>query len=320
MYLSKCIDSILSQSYSNFELLLIDDGSTDKSGQICDEYAKTDSRIRVFHQTNKGVGFARNVGLDNAKGEFIHFVDPDDFVLQGAYLYLEEICKRYSPDVICFNNVKDATYSQSSIKNDGKFYNSIHDYMRNEHMRILLWIKIFKKKFIETNNVRFEPLFYSQDTVFCFNLFRFNGTLYHTTSTLYSYTTNPNSTVQVRRIEHVKKTINSMVMVNMYLKEYSKSYLDCPPIKHDFAYKYIILFNRILCTPYSYKELKTLFSQCKKIGISHFGFKGELKIYDHLYHHPLFYYLLQGIIRKVYFLRHKNSNINADFIEELLTK
>ena len=79
-YLHRCINSVLSQSYTDFELLLIDDGSTDKSGKICDEYAREDDRVRVFHKENGGVSSARNLGLDNAKGEWVSFVDADDRV------------------------------------------------------------------------------------------------------------------------------------------------------------------------------------------------------------------------------------------------
>jgi glycosyltransferase involved in cell wall biosynthesis len=79
-YLDQCIQSILSQTYTDFELLLIDDGSTDSSGAICDRYAEQDSRVRVFHKPNGGVSSARNLGLDNAKGEWVTFCDSDDWV------------------------------------------------------------------------------------------------------------------------------------------------------------------------------------------------------------------------------------------------
>lgn len=79
-YIDRCIKSILNQTFSDFELLLINDGSTDTSGEICDEYAKKDNRVRVFHEKNKGVSSARNLGLDNSKGEWITFCDSDDWV------------------------------------------------------------------------------------------------------------------------------------------------------------------------------------------------------------------------------------------------
>lgn len=79
-YLHRCIDSILSQTFTDFELLLINDGSKDESGKICDEYAGKDVRVRVFHKKNGGVSSARNMGLDNAKGEWVTFCDADDYV------------------------------------------------------------------------------------------------------------------------------------------------------------------------------------------------------------------------------------------------
>lgn len=96
-YLHRCIDSILAQTFTDFELLLIDDGSKDGSGKICDEYAAKDSRVRVFHKENGGVSSARNVGLDNAQGEWIAFVDSDDWVKDK---YLEAFISK------CDNNTQ----------------------------------------------------------------------------------------------------------------------------------------------------------------------------------------------------------------------
>ena len=83
-YLARCVDSILAQTYTDFELILVDDGSPDNCGIICDEYAKKDSRVRVIHQQNGGLSAARNAGLEAAKGSFITFIDSDDFIDQHA--------------------------------------------------------------------------------------------------------------------------------------------------------------------------------------------------------------------------------------------
>ena len=85
-YLPQCIESILAQTFTDFELLLIDDGSPDRSGEICDEYVRKDHRIRVFHQQNRGVSAARNLGLEQAVGEYIAFVDSDDYVLPDYWI------------------------------------------------------------------------------------------------------------------------------------------------------------------------------------------------------------------------------------------
>ena len=92
-YLHRCVDSILAQTFTDFELLLIDDGSTDSSGAICDESAQKDSRVRVFHKENGGVSSARNLGLDKAKGKWVTFVDSDDWIKESFLnkLYINEI-------------------------------------------------------------------------------------------------------------------------------------------------------------------------------------------------------------------------------------
>ena len=79
-WLNKCIDSILVQSYKNFEIILVNDGSTDKSGDICDKYSKEDNRIKVFHNKNKGLSYSRNFGVKNSNGKYVMFVDSDDFI------------------------------------------------------------------------------------------------------------------------------------------------------------------------------------------------------------------------------------------------
>ena len=79
-YLPKCIDSIMSQSFTNIEILLVDDGSPDNCGRICDDYALRDSRVRVFHKTNGGVSSARNYGIEKAMGKYLTFIDSDDWI------------------------------------------------------------------------------------------------------------------------------------------------------------------------------------------------------------------------------------------------
>ena len=92
-YLRKCLDSVIAQTYTNVEIILINDGSTDDSGVICDEYAKADSRIKVFHQPNKGASAARNIGLKNFTGQYIGFVDSDDWIEPNMYEVLYNLIK-----------------------------------------------------------------------------------------------------------------------------------------------------------------------------------------------------------------------------------
>jgi glycosyltransferase involved in cell wall biosynthesis len=95
IYLKRCIDSIINQTFKDIEIILIDDGSTDSSADICDQYAQLDSRIRVVHQMNKGVSTARNVGLDLARGDYIGFVDSDDFIAPTMFETLLNLILKY---------------------------------------------------------------------------------------------------------------------------------------------------------------------------------------------------------------------------------
>ena len=94
-YLPKCIDSILNQTYKNLEILLVDDGSPDRCGEICDEYAKKDSRIKVIHKSNGGLSDARNVAIDIAEGEFLTFIDSDDYVTPNYVELLYNLIVKY---------------------------------------------------------------------------------------------------------------------------------------------------------------------------------------------------------------------------------
>lgn len=101
LYLSRCIDSVLNQAFQNYEIILIDDGSSDSSGKICDIYAGNDSRISVIHQNNLGVSAARNVGIMHAKGDFITFVDADDWLDKEYLNILFQLAVSNNADISC---------------------------------------------------------------------------------------------------------------------------------------------------------------------------------------------------------------------------
>ena len=114
-YLNRCVDSLLGQSYQNMELLLVDDGSTDGSETLCDEYAAQDARVRVLHKKNGGLSDARNAGVDAAKGEYLSFVDGDDWVspyyIENLYRALEQAGADFSAS--CFEEVFEGQPVQS---------------------------------------------------------------------------------------------------------------------------------------------------------------------------------------------------------------
>lgn len=103
-YLEKCVDSILVQTYRNLEVILVNDGSKDSSGSICDAFARKDSRVRVIHKENGGLSSARNVGIEAAGGEYITFVDSDDWIEEDAYEHLMGLIEKYRVNLVCGGN------------------------------------------------------------------------------------------------------------------------------------------------------------------------------------------------------------------------
>lgn len=100
-YLSRCVDSILNQTYSNLEVILVDDGATDGSGAICDSYAARDSRVQVIHKENGGLSSARNAGIDVATGDFLTFVDSDDWIALESYEHMLALALKYDVPLVC---------------------------------------------------------------------------------------------------------------------------------------------------------------------------------------------------------------------------
>ena len=166
-YLPRCIDSILSQTFYDFELILVDDGSTDNSGLICDEYAEKDKRIHVYHKSNGGVSSARNLGLDNAVGKYVVFIDSDDYLDSN---YLESFVYCESVDIIIVGYViedengeivAEKRYNYDTFTNNqfaDAFVSGLFNYV---------WGKAFRKSVITRSFAHFdERLNVSEDTVF----------------------------------------------------------------------------------------------------------------------------------------------------------
>ena len=155
-YLSRCIDSILAQSFTDFELLLIDDGSKDNSGKICDEYAAKDFRVRVFHKENGGVSSARNWGLEKSQGEWIIFIDSDDWISGSMLLDMYEKAISEKSD-LAYCDLKMIFNGHTEVLHIAK-YDSIKVNMLNNFIKSTFGTVVgmlAKRRLYESNQVRF---------------------------------------------------------------------------------------------------------------------------------------------------------------------
>lgn len=188
-FLRKCLESIVAQTFCNFECLLIDDGSSDNSCKICTEYAEKDSRFIVYHQRHSGVSSARNLGLDKATGEYVAFIDSDDYISKN-YLSVINECNK---DIILLDNkyvykdgkIFDYNYIEPQVsKNKEEFVDIVSKNLSHAIMKVV-WAKLIRREII--GNVRFNAQqTVGEDTLFMYDLYKnccsigiFNGYTYY---------------------------------------------------------------------------------------------------------------------------------------------
>ena len=173
-YLSKCVDTVIGQTYKNIEIILVDDGSTDKSGEICDEYAAKDSRVKVIHQKNGGVSSARNTGIDASRGDYIGFIDSDDAIDPDMYSILLNEALSHDSDISCclMDTVSIDGNVSSVIRESSAFLSKeriIANFFDDGFIKSIAYSpcnKVYKKSLFD--NLRFKPYKYAEDILFIF--------------------------------------------------------------------------------------------------------------------------------------------------------
>lgn len=195
-YIDRCINSILNQTLKSLELILVDDGSPDNSGAICDEYAKKDARVKVIHKENGGVCAARNAGLDHAIGDYISFVDSDDYLESNALEILYFDIVAHKADVCCALMVGDSNQDANNLENGlyevwrGK--DAIKNALLDNRFTYSSCAKLFKRDLI--GNTRFEEgRKIHEDSFFVFCCFLKQPTVVVKNVGLYNYFNNPDS-------------------------------------------------------------------------------------------------------------------------------
>lgn len=222
-YLKKCIDSLIDQTYQNIEILLVDDGSTDSSGKICDDYAKRYSFVYSFHKANSGLGFTRNYGLERINGEYVTFVDSDDYLGKDAIKRLVAGLDGKSIDTVIggYSKVKDngdvlytREYTESIFRHESiyqKLFVSMLGSSPNKHnaFRPSVWNSLYSCKIIKKNSISFasERKLISEDIVWDSDYYKFAKGVRIINSTAYYYRANPKSLSKSYRPDRFEKSI-----------------------------------------------------------------------------------------------------------------
>ncbi|MDB7773114.1 MULTISPECIES: glycosyltransferase family 2 protein [Lactobacillaceae] len=311
-YLGKCIDSVMQQSVSNFELLLIDNESTDSSRDICMHWAKSDARIKVFSQKKKGPAATKNTGLQHATGTYVVFVDSDDYIVPNLLkIVLSTIEENNAPDVIYFNY---STLQHDELRENNLILNpgglSTSQAYRSQFMvggyGGFAWNKVFKRDQIREKQFN-EDLFYLEDSVFVSEVVNSNPSIVAIRDSLYVYRQRKASITHVRFSTQKLTYVKGMdILVNTVPKEYATILIPEKKFAEiDFAAK-------VFLQKYSlYKSLKRSFDNDLIVNENRTMLrpfpKFILKVSDYSFGLAVSFFALHDIVKQFFKMLHLNE-------------
>lgn len=224
-YLPECMNSIQAQKLDNMEIILVDDGSTDDSGALCDQYAETYKNVKVVHQKNAGLSAARNTGIEIAKGEFITFVDSDDMLADGFIGTALELAKTYQADLIAFSHVRCEADASWPMKSSSRENSETHVYdERMQKMQKFLigteigttaWAKVYRSELFET--IQYPVGKYHEDVFTTYKLVDKAHRVVTTSQVGYFYRKSPNSITtsgfSMKRLDSVEGKLQQLTFI-----------------------------------------------------------------------------------------------------------
>lgn len=233
-YLDDCIRSIVMQTFTDWELLLIDDGSTDSSPLIAKDWKNKDERIKYFRKENGGVSTARNFGIDHARGEYIMFVDSDDIcstdILKSLFLAMTPTCDLVACEIYRFKAENEISESQICNKLSLSSLNDIYAHFENHGLLHPPYAKLFRKEIIRNNNLRFdERLSLGEDMCFNLDYLQYVSTAIVISSALYFYRDTAGSLTKNIRLDYAD--------IQMYLLDRKFGFIESNNIQYDYSAK-----------------------------------------------------------------------------------
>lgn len=253
-YLHECLDSVIGQTYHDWEVLLIDDGSTDSSGNICDEYAAQYENIRVVHQKNGGLSDARNTGLNYSSGEYIYFLDSDDYIVPEAIEHLVDNIERNQADFVFFDAFvvfTDCPEDDSVMRyTRRKEYQAkagrdmLLELLQSDDYRTAVQLMLFRTQYIRDNGLTFMKGILHEDELFTFLAFNINGKVAHCHEELYARRVRPAS---IMTASGANRRFNSLLMIYWELAERYR----LGEIESDAGIQYMIRISKSVLAKYS---------------------------------------------------------------------
>ena len=269
LYLQDCVNSLLNQDYTDYEILLIDDGSQDKSGEICDELAKEYAKIQVVHQKNQGASRARNIGLDLARGEFVWFIDADDFVSAGCLRHLTQKMNNNQLDFLSFGvqdyNVDGTPSSVGNVLHKPDKIITGREYLQQYEVECSNCTFIFRRSIAEQYHIRLMEHITLEDYEFPVHLLLYCNRVASLKDICYHYRNNVNSISRYKSEDFYTFRISCWLRIIERLEYLEKeSGIDIAGIKGMNAYRLLLL---LLFSNLSKSEKKKYFKHFKETNM-----------------------------------------------------
>lgn len=265
-YIENGVNSIINQTYDNLEIILVDDGSKDKSSKIIDELSKLDNRIKVIHKKNGGVSSARNVGLSVASGRYIIFIDGDDYIEYDYIEYFYNLISKDNYDMAFNSKCFNLTNKNRNNNENYKVFNSeilIEDiYIGNIGCGVAVWNKIYKKEFLEKNSIKFdEDIWYGEGMLFNINCLIKTQKVIVGENILYHQVFNPNSAMRKFNLDSNICGLKSLELQKELLKAHDKIIMNAWKY-HKRCFNYSILKGILKSN--TKKEYYSEYKKCKR--------------------------------------------------------
>lgn len=251
-YIERCLNSVLKQKFRDFEIILVNDGSTDKSGEICNKYVEFDSRIKVIHQENRGQSKARKTGLNNAVGEYIGFIDIDDWISEDMYSHLVEIIEKNDCDVALLRAATTKKYMVHEVTTENLRIldreKNLHVYLenglKNSMNEYSLCNKLYKKELFR--NIEFDYANYGEDYVINFKILSKIKRMIRSDKIGYYYYQGYGSAIRGRLKKNDLKLLNNCkIVIEEATKIGNKRLIELAEIKLSQSYYSLLIKGRL---------------------------------------------------------------------------
>jgi len=257
IHLKRCVDSILAQTYKEFELILLNDGSSDNSGAICDEFAALDNRVRVIHTPNNGVGVARNRLIEAASGQYICFVDSDDYIEHNMLEVLYQNIIKYGADIsicgirIIFPHIVKSSNTDTSEQRVLSKKEAIYELIDNWKITCSTWSKLYKADLFE--GIRYAEIAAFEDMLTTYRLFEKCNAIVYDGRLLYNYVNTPNSLMRMKFNPHHFAELEALKMMT---ENIGAAYPDMiPKLQMNELKTKVYICNRIISESPEMREL-----------------------------------------------------------------